>query len=125
MKNTEKVDGRSKASRRFKSIVSDIHRLVGDRLPPEIVAQQANQFAGLVLQQEKHIAKLLDAQPMNTGAYVRLVNASNRTLRLLGLLPADNGNDMEDGTDMLEKYIAGKKVGISTKRDRRRMRLVK
>ena len=119
------TDGRSKDSRRFKAIVQEIVRLVDDLNSPEIVEQLARTFAALVIRQEKHIAKLLDGQPMNSAAYVRLVNCSNRCLKNLGLIPAGNGTDPDGGQDSLESYIASRPKGNGTTRkvDRRRERL--
>ena len=125
MKNANKVDGRTKESKRFRAIVEDIVRLVGDRQPPEVVDRLARTFAALAIRQDQHIARLLDGRPMDSAGYVRLVNASNRVLRHLGLIPADeNGDDMADGQFALEKYVAGKRSGNGTRRDRRRSRLV-
>ena len=128
MKKKTEIDGRTKPARRHSAIVADIHRLVGDRHPPEVVEQLAQQFATLVLQQERLTARLLEGLPMNSGSFVRLVNASTRCLKNLGLIPTGNGaNGADDGTDALEDYIAGKQQGNGTKPkrrvDRRRERL--
>ena len=113
------TDGRSKASKRFKRIVQDIVRLAGNKQPPEVVEQLARTFAALVIKQEKHIAKLLEGRPMDSAAYVRLVNCSNRTLKNLGLLPTGNGAEPDGGQDSLESYIANRPVGNGTKPKRR------
>ena len=119
-------DGRSKQSRRFQAIVKSTIELAGNHNPPEVTEQLAKQYASLVLRQERHLANLLDGKGRNDVAFVRLINASNRTLRLLGLLTADNGNDMDDGQNALEKYAERKRGGGNgTKRDKRRYRLVK
>ncbi len=125
MKKQTEIDGRTKPARRHNAIVSDIRRLVGDRHPVEVVEPIAQQFATLVIMQEKLTARLLEGRGSDGGSFVRLVNCSTRCLRHLGLIPADeNGDDMADGEDLLERYVAKKAKHNGTKRDRRRARLV-
>ena len=120
------IDGRTKESRRFNAIVTDTIRLVGETECPEIVRQLSRQFAGLIVAQEKYLSSLLEGKPVDAGQYVRLVNASNRTLKALGLMP-DRDDDPDPGMD-LDDYLARKKrrgVGTKRKADRRRERLAR
>jgi len=120
------TDGRTKESKRFKAIVESTIELAGNRNVPAVTAQLARQFAGLVIRQERHLANLLDGKGRNDAGYVRLVNASNRTLKLLGLLRADTDNDdMNGGQDSLEGYISRTRAQSGPKRDGRRARMGK
>ncbi len=122
-------DGRVKDSYRFRAIVRSTIELVGDRHPPEIVAQLARQYAGLLVRQEQHLSELFngDGRSMDDASYVKLVNASARILRTLGLTGKDADDDPAD-VDGLEKHCARRRVEIDNKRkrkDRRRERMGK
>lgn len=121
------VDGRSRASRRFWQVVHDTVRLAGDRQAPEITLQLSQQYATLVIKMEQHQSDLFngDGRSMSDADYCKLVNSSNRCLRLLGLTKIDEGDDDGD-VNALEKYIAKKNADKQNrKKDRRRERMGK
>ena len=118
VKKTKKTDGRTREARKFNAIVAEIIGLVGKSLPFPVLERLARQFAALSVRQEKIISRMLDGHVTSAGDLVRLCNASNRTMRNLGLTPTDNGDDDAE-TGSLEKYIQSKR-----KTDRRRFRLV-
>ena len=111
------LDGRSKQSKRFNAIVTDIVFLVGETDSPEIVKQLARQYAGLILVQEKYLSALLEDRPADNEQYMRLVNCSTRTLKVLGLVPGEVTDD-DNLDDDLSKYLEKQR-----KKDGRRERL--
>ena len=124
----DEVDGRQKDSIKFRDIVNSTILLSGDHCPPQITEQIAKQYAALVIRQEQHQLRLFggDGRGTSDHAYVKLVNAANRCLKLLGLLGSNPEGD-EGDVMALERYCATKGKALARKstrkKDRRRERL--